>query len=1431
MSSQTQSTSTHFLYVDETIEIVNISGLNQSFGACQSVSSCRLSASGGSSLRLELKNFPYTTASEVNVLYSSRVASVSEFTQTVDSATSTTFTEMVLSFQSAVAAGTHQVAVRSSSYQVAYFNVQFQPALQVSRFSFSNSLASEILLQLNGRIGRINGQQLEHAFACSDVIVDAAAQLGTNECYFTNNRSAIVGRMQHSLGTLTPGSTITINADSVESDDSLSVLGASTMTVERPDEITAPTAVLTAPTMVDLCQASATLKGSTSYGAGIVQYSWSSPSSASLDTFLTSQSSEASVVELESNQLPSSGESVQVCLTVSDYFSSSVASCTSIQRVNLPMPTVEILTDTSLAVDKVNLLRGQGTFSACVGRQTLAYNWGISPAIDTSDLVTNQKILQLKKGLLAPNTQYEFSLQAWAISAPSNVALAMITVQTNFPDLRCQITGSGGDASSIEQLVLDASGSQDPLNEQVELSWSCSQLNSAGVLAPCRDISGNEIKAIQSETFGVSHVAAHTFPATEQAYTWVATIIAAASNRAKSCQVSYQMKAQKVLRVEMAVPTISIYKQAQYQDGVTSDGQLYNFLANTDQKLQVSCTVPVDTSSTEHISFSWSVAGNYLDLVLPEPITDSTPSTRSSLLNLPPNTFSPGQIAALTCSATGASVVGSSTFSVLGNEIPSGGSCVITPTAGVRVTTTFKASCLGFADTTSAKLWYAFKYTSSDGTEKQLRSSLQTNEFEFILDDSNGGDLTVTAVVFDEVGAYATRDMQLTLSASQPTVADLESVVESKLKDSTATGQSEETNMLVECCATAAEGVNNATSGNGRRLLVDVSSTANLTQQLLEALDTSSQSQITNADDAQVLLQSLSSTIHTVALNYLLSSSQLIMSSNILQRTLSGLSLLTSPTISSTTGSHAISVIADLVMASAAVDNSTQGVVASTLESAKDSLATIGGSMLSIGEAPATYGSQCQFMQISKKNPTVAVSRYELQSSCANFDIPYSALSPSAVALSSITLAIGSVPPFRTSVDAASPFGNFTSSMIDLSIYATSSKLELTGLKGASQINISVGVQDNSQCAAIRWNATNHSWTDSGVACVAQASSSDRRLLGSSAGTVTLQSESTGTVAAIHSTATTAPTQVPTSAPVSAVPTVAPTAAPTAPSPTPEQTYLYQVSTPLSYFDNSTSGQHLRTSLGEAFAQVAELDVDQVSIESITSARRTGVVVQFIVTGTPSSNLQSAMTSSSSSGFAAAFVLKASAYGITIAQPVIALVETSIPESDSSESFLGFSMWMILAFSAGSFVLLLAAAIGMYRCRSTAPLKVEKSSDNSAELTAEKTHCHSCGNEYKYTDSKFCRMCGAARDTSAQEIDKEPKEDESAFGFDAAASLAMPDVDTDEKTESAVARISAGPHHVAWSLTRNTQRMRLKITQTQWNNGLTATTAAQMRSK
>ena len=66
--SATQSSSQTFLFVDTSMEIIDVSGVHASAASCASIDRCHLSAAGRSLLRVNISNFPYTTTTGERLL-------------------------------------------------------------------------------------------------------------------------------------------------------------------------------------------------------------------------------------------------------------------------------------------------------------------------------------------------------------------------------------------------------------------------------------------------------------------------------------------------------------------------------------------------------------------------------------------------------------------------------------------------------------------------------------------------------------------------------------------------------------------------------------------------------------------------------------------------------------------------------------------------------------------------------------------------------------------------------------------------------------------------------------------------------------------------------------------------------------------------------------------------------------------------------------------------------------------------------------------------------------------------------------------------------------------------------------------------------------------------------------------------------------------
>ena len=469
--SSTQSASQAFLYIDTEIEVVSVHGMNASTSACTALENCYAASTGGSRLNVTISNFPLATKSDIIAQYSSKFASAESIEQYLDVSSAKVITHLVLDLQSPVESGTHRLTVSPSagSQQSVFLDVDFEPAIQFKQTIFANAYFSELRFEFNTQIGKINGQEVVHNFACSDMLFSAETQLGTNECYLGQNRTVIIAKMQHTTDSITVSSALTIVPGRIESYHALSMVAETSTTVLKPTLTFTPLATVQGPSQISVCESAATFIGSGSVGAGVLSYSWSSTAGSTLHSFLGSLSPLAGQVTLPANLLPDPDKSVQICLQVSDFFNTvSAVECVTLFKSRLAIPTVMFTyVPSQLHIDQSNFIEAAGFFSSCGERQEVAYNWTLPVGVNTSaaNILTNEPNLFLPRNVLAANTEYTFMLQVWPKLEPGNVGQTQVLIKTGYPDLRCKITGSGGLFSSNDVFVLDASHSSDPAGQ------------------------------------------------------------------------------------------------------------------------------------------------------------------------------------------------------------------------------------------------------------------------------------------------------------------------------------------------------------------------------------------------------------------------------------------------------------------------------------------------------------------------------------------------------------------------------------------------------------------------------------------------------------------------------------------------------------------------------------------------------------------------------------------------------------------------------------------------------------------------------------------------------------------------------------------------------------------------------------------------------
>ena len=361
-----------------------------------------------------------------------------------------------------------------------------------------------------------------------------------------------------------------------------------------------------------------------------------------------------------------------------------------------------------------------------------------------------------------------------------------------------------------------------------------------------------------------------------------------------------------MLTVEVAVPRMLKHKTSQFVSD-SYGGVPFSFIATAQKEFDVECQTTVapmgctdefGTATECSVTFEWTdelgsidatvfeTAKNSATIYLKDGIDGST--TYTNTLTILANSLTPATLTKLSCavsSSSGAS--GYSDYGIAVNDIPDGGSCSLTPTTGNPVTTKFTVDCQGFSDVTSETLTYAVTAGLAGGVQTVVASDSKTAEATFIMDSA--GQYTVTALVYDELGAVGVREMLLTVSDAAVTTSDVSDIRNTDIADSLATGDASKVFTICSALAKASAAVTAAptiaptasgsgsgsgsatrrsnymsqhTSGrqllSGRRLL---SMTSTQTELLQDQTDASS-TPVTTETEALSRMQSLYNTIH-----------------------------------------------------------------------------------------------------------------------------------------------------------------------------------------------------------------------------------------------------------------------------------------------------------------------------------------------------------------------------------------------------------------------------------------------------------------------------------------------------------------------------------------------------------------------------------------
>ena len=502
--------------------------------------------------------------------------------------------------------------------------------------------------------------------------------------------------------------------------------------VAVPSLLKAPVITLIGPTVVDPC-ASLTI-----YAAGIspraLMYRWSCVNDILLDQYLQNLPPASSIVLLPGTpEMKTTGMTYIISAVATDFFgSSSVPATIAVLKQGFPAPSL-VFTPSSFFIfrNQPVLISGVAQFSNCpVPHGALQYSWRLSSGPSLADAAvkavnaSTSPQLFLPANSLQAGANYLFTLHLQMASDSTIFSEASCSVSVGLLPVLARIAGgSKATRSNASTWILDASASQDLDKTDVPASrqnlvfvWSCSLFDGSS-LGPCTDALGSPLVFDSSPTitFG-SGVLAIT---TDYPYNFTVSV-----------QDALHLKAQNSLSIAVyivSVPVLLVNIALLSQSSLRGT----TILVNGNNEIALGATCASNALEQGVISYQWTIS--------PSPIVNSRimgsvfPANVNSEILIISGGYGallPGiqYSISVQCSETFKSqegpnvpIQGQSSYSLLLNDIPVGGTCSVCllgvtgcVRTGSAIVDTFRVSCENWADQDNP-LMYRFGFNLLGG--------------------------------------------------------------------------------------------------------------------------------------------------------------------------------------------------------------------------------------------------------------------------------------------------------------------------------------------------------------------------------------------------------------------------------------------------------------------------------------------------------------------------------------------------------------------------------------------------------------------------------------------------------------------------------------------------------------------------------------------
>ncbi|GLD94730.1 hypothetical protein PINS_up003354 [Pythium insidiosum] len=596
-------------------------------------------------------------------------------------------------------------------------------------------------------------------------VTSASSYVGQSPtCTWQNNDLSI--RLTFGLGvTVVPGGVLSVKGGILKStfEAELATL-ATTATIIPPPIVPQPNVVVTGAKSLGMCD-NLVLDGSGSSGSGgrTMTFRWllvdsNAAAATSLDNFvgLLAQATSANspTLNIPAAALEPDGQ-YSLVLQARNFFGAETNSTViPVVKASLPLPIVAIRGGSRQSVLRARDLSITATAdrpscsvaasgdsdSSSSTSGDMTFTWlqkeGDLPVGPIRSTSTNPRVLRVLARTLTVGVKYVFELQV-AMRQDARIRnAASVEVAVLASDLSATIAG-GDRSSGVEQdLVLDASRSQDPDDPSnvvpMNYTWSC-KMSSTGATGPfdkaCLAADGSAF-AIPNPLQARVTVPANTLNP-NIFFQFMVTI--AKDTRTSSAAVV-------IFFVPGSPPTVSIEPLSVSKVNVNDRV----FLRGT-----VTSKLPIRRTE-------WSLVGG---TAAQEAALFTVSKTGRRTMVLRENSLTPGityQFQLLAEDSSGATAA--ATIAVTANAPPSSGSLIVTPTTGFALDDTFTVQCSNWVDE-DLPLRYTYRYIKgsafSGGAEATLGSASLDPLFSSIFAAGGGDNTTITVVAYiqDALGA------------------------------------------------------------------------------------------------------------------------------------------------------------------------------------------------------------------------------------------------------------------------------------------------------------------------------------------------------------------------------------------------------------------------------------------------------------------------------------------------------------------------------------------------------------------------------------------------------------------------------------------------------------------------------------------------------